>query len=103
MLRPLRCCWHYAFRVAPELPACFIRPRRSISTRPTRPLVGFLILAVFGLVVKSFVRIAGGVLVFCFLVFPAGCGIHLSRRISNRPLIGWILRAYRRFVGFVFF
>src|SRR5437867_13115149 len=48
----------------------------------------FLFYAVFGLVVTSFVRIAGVLLVFSYLIVPAVCGINLARRISNRLLIG---------------
>src|SRR6266516_6424067 len=85
MLRPLRCCRHYAFHVAPELPACFIRPGQSVRWWD------FLFYAVFGLVVTSFVRIAGVLLVFSYLIVPAVCGINLARRISHRLLIGWIV------------
>jgi zinc/manganese transport system permease protein len=51
----------------------------------------FLFYAVFGLVVTSFVRIAGVLLVFSYLIVPAVCGINLARRISHRLLIGWMI------------
>ena len=51
----------------------------------------FLFYAVFGLVVTSFVRIAGVLLVFSYLIVPAVCGINLATRISRRLLIGWII------------
>jgi len=51
----------------------------------------FLFYAVFGLVVTSFVRIAGVLLVFSYLIVPAVCGITLAHRIGNRLLIGWII------------
>jgi zinc/manganese transport system permease protein len=51
----------------------------------------FLFYAVFGLVVTSFVRIAGVLLVFSYLIVPAVCGINLASRIGNRLLIGWII------------
>ena len=51
----------------------------------------FLFYAVFGLVVTSFVRIAGVLLVFSYLIVPAVCGISLADRIGNRLLIGWII------------
>ena len=47
--------------------------------------------AVFGLVVTSFVRIAGVLLVFSYLIVPAVCGINLAQRIANRLLIGWFI------------
>src|SRR5438093_2767435 len=51
----------------------------------------FLFYAVFGLVVTSFVRLAGVLLVFSYLIVPAVCGINLARRISHRLLIGWMI------------
>ena len=51
----------------------------------------FLFYAAFGLVVTSFVRIAGVLLVFSYLIVPAVCGINLASRIGNRLLIGWII------------
>jgi zinc/manganese transport system permease protein len=51
----------------------------------------FLFYVVFGLVVTSFVRIAGVLLVFSYLIVPAVCGINLASRIGNRLLIGWII------------
>ena len=51
----------------------------------------FLFYAVFGLVVTSFVRIAGVLLVFSYLIVPAVCGINLARGISRRLLVGWIV------------
>src|ERR1700704_4680902 len=51
----------------------------------------FLFYAVFGLVVTSFVRIAGVLLVFSYLIVPAVCGINLAQRIGIRLLIGWII------------
>src|SRR5260370_565280 len=51
----------------------------------------FLFYAVFGLVVTSFVRIAGVLLVFSYLIVPAVCGINLAQRIGNRLFIGWII------------
>ncbi len=51
----------------------------------------FVFYAVFGLVVTSFVRIAGVLLVFSYLIVPAVCGINLARRITIRLLIGWFI------------
>src|SRR6058998_1057490 len=51
----------------------------------------FFFYAVFGLVVTSFVRIAGVLLVFSYLIVPAVCGISLARRTANRLLIGWFI------------
>jgi zinc/manganese transport system permease protein len=51
----------------------------------------FLFYAVFGLVVTSFVRIAGVLLIFSYLIVPAVCGINLAVRLGNRLLIGWFI------------
>ena len=51
----------------------------------------FLFYAAFGLVVTSFVRIAGVLLVFSYLIVPAVCGINLARKLGPRLLIGWII------------
>ena len=62
----------------------------------------FLFYIVFGLVVTSFVRIAGVLLVFSYLIVPAVCGINLARRISNRLLIGWIVALIGGVAGLFF-
>jgi zinc/manganese transport system permease protein len=51
----------------------------------------FLFYATFGLVVTVFVRVAGVLLVFSYLIVPAVCGVTLARRISIRLLIGWMV------------
>lgn len=51
----------------------------------------FFFYAVFGLVVTSFVRIAGVLLVFSYLIVPAVCGINLAGTLGKRLLIGWII------------
>ncbi len=51
----------------------------------------FLFYAAFGLVVTSFVRIAGVLLIFSYLIVPAVCGINLARSLRNRLLLGWLV------------
>jgi zinc/manganese transport system permease protein len=51
----------------------------------------FLFYASFGLVVTSFVRIAGVLLVFTYLIVPAVCGINLASTFRKRLLAGWII------------
>jgi len=51
----------------------------------------FFFYAFFGLVVTSFVGIAGVLLVFSYLIVPAVCGINLAQRTANRLLIGWFI------------
>jgi len=59
--------------------------RQGMSVR----LWDFIFYATFGLVVTSFVRIAGVYLVFSYLIVPAVCGALLSARTSMRLAIGW--------------
>jgi zinc/manganese transport system permease protein len=59
--------------------------RRGVNVR----LWDFLFYATFGLVVTSFVRIAGVYLVFSYLIVPAVCGALLSSRAAVRLAIGW--------------
>jgi zinc/manganese transport system permease protein len=49
----------------------------------------FLFYATFGVVVTVFVRIAGVLLVFSYLIAPAVCAVSLARSIPVRLLIGW--------------
>jgi zinc/manganese transport system permease protein len=49
----------------------------------------FLFYATFGVVVTVFVRIAGVLLVFSYLIAPAVCAVSLARSIAVRLLIGW--------------
>ncbi len=51
----------------------------------------FLFYALFGLVVTIFVRVAGVLLVFSYLIVPAVCAITLARTIGWRLLIGWAI------------
>ena len=48
----------------------------------------FLFYATFGLVVTSFVRIVGVLLVFTYLIVPAVCGVLLARTFAKRLFIG---------------
>jgi zinc/manganese transport system permease protein len=50
-------------------------------------------------VVTIFVRIAGVLLVFSYLIVPAVCGISLATRIGNRLLIGWMIALLGGIVG----
>ena len=61
--------------------------RQGMSVR----LWDFLFYATFGLVVTSFVRIAGVYLVFSYLIVPAVCGALMSPRTAVRLTIGWVV------------
>jgi zinc/manganese transport system permease protein len=62
----------------------------------------FLFYALFGLVVTSFVRIAGVLLVFSYLIVPAVCGINLSGTIGKRLIIGWLIALIGGIAGLIF-
>ena len=51
----------------------------------------FLFYATFGIVVTIFVRVAGVLLVFSYLIVPAVCAVTLARSIAPRLLIGWLI------------
>jgi len=49
----------------------------------------FLFYATFGVVVTSSVKMAGVLLVFCFLIVPAACAMMFFRSVRARLLAGW--------------
>src|SRR6185436_1667980 len=51
----------------------------------------FLFYALFGFVVTSFVRIAGVLLIFSYLIVPAVCAVLVARRMGIRLIIGCII------------
>jgi zinc/manganese transport system permease protein len=59
----------------------------------------FLFYATFGVVVMSFVQIAGVYLVFSYLIVPAVCGALLSATIRWRLIIGWSVALIAGVVG----
>lgn len=78
-----------------------------ISTRPEeayrRKLAvrrwDFLFYFTFGVVVTSSVRIAGVLLVFCFLIVPAVAAMLLVKSFSARLAAGWLFGAVASFLG----
>ena len=51
----------------------------------------FLFYSTFGIVVTIFVRVAGVLLVFSYLIVPAVCGVALVRSVPARLLVGWVI------------
>ncbi len=49
----------------------------------------FLFYAAFAVVVVSFVRLAGVLLTFAYLIVPAVCGVMLAKQWSGRLFVGW--------------
>ncbi|MDQ3209055.1 MAG: metal ABC transporter permease [Gemmatimonadota bacterium] len=59
----------------------------------------FLFYAAFALVVVSFVRVAGVLLTFAYLIVPAVCGVMLAHRWMRRLAIGWGIAASASLLG----
>jgi zinc/manganese transport system permease protein len=59
----------------------------------------FLFYAAFALVVVSFVRVAGVLLTFAYLIVPAVCGVMLARQWLGRLLAGWGVAAAASLIG----
>jgi zinc/manganese transport system permease protein len=59
----------------------------------------FLFYAAFALVVVSFVRVAGVLLTFAYLIVPAVCAVMLAERWMTRLAVGWGVAATASLVG----
>lgn len=59
----------------------------------------FLFYAAFSLVVVSFVRIAGVLLTFAYLIVPAVCAVMLAKRWMSRLIVGWGIAAIASLAG----
>ena len=62
-------------------------------------LCDFLFYAAFALVVVSFVRLAGVLLTFAYLIVPAVCAVMLARGWRARLMIGWAIAAAASLLG----
>ena len=59
----------------------------------------FLFYAAFAMVVVSFVRVAGVLLTFAYLIVPAVCAVTLAQRWLARLAVGWGIGAASSLVG----
>ena len=59
----------------------------------------FLFYAAFALVVVSFVRVAGVLLTFAYLIVPAVCGVMLAQQWTRRLTVGWGIAATASLLG----
>jgi zinc/manganese transport system permease protein len=59
----------------------------------------FLFYAAFALVVVSFVRIAGVLLTFAYLIVPAVCAVMLASSWKSRLIVGGVISAIASFSG----
>lgn len=64
-------------------------PDKAAASGMRVRLWDFLFYAAFALVVVSFVRIAGVLLTFAYLIVPAVCGTMLAQQWGKRLAIGW--------------
>jgi zinc/manganese transport system permease protein len=59
----------------------------------------FLFYASFAIVVVSFVRIAGVLLTFAYLIVPAVCGTMFSSGWARKLIVGWIVAVTASLIG----
>ena len=59
----------------------------------------FLFYAAFALIVVSFVRIAGVLLTFAYLIVPAVCGVTIAKTWTKRLIAGWIVAVTASLIG----
>jgi len=59
----------------------------------------FLFYAAFAIIVVSFVRVAGVLLTFAYLIVPAVCAVMLASSWKSRLIIGWVIAAIASLVG----
>jgi zinc/manganese transport system permease protein len=59
----------------------------------------FLFYAAFAVMVVSFVRIAGVLLTFAYLIVPAVCAAMLAAEWKRRLIIGWVIAVLASLIG----
>jgi zinc/manganese transport system permease protein len=74
-------------------------PMKAFSEGVRVRLWDFLFYAAFALVVVSFVRVAGVLLIFAYLIVPAVCAVTLAKTWGTRLLVGWGVGAAASLLG----
>jgi zinc/manganese transport system permease protein len=74
-------------------------PAKAFASGLSVRLWDFLFYAAFALVVVSFVRLAGVLLTFAYLIVPAVCGTMLAQQWGKRLAIGWVVAVVASLVG----
>ena len=59
----------------------------------------FLFYAAFAIVVVSFVRVAGVLLTFAYLIVPAVCAVMLAKSWKSRLIVGWLVATAASLIG----
>ena len=74
-------------------------PKQAFAQGVKVRLWDFLFYAAFALVVVSFVRVAGVLLTFAYLIVPAVCGVTLAASWSRRLAVGWVVAVLASVIG----
>jgi zinc/manganese transport system permease protein len=74
-------------------------PEEAFASGMRVRLWDFMFYAAFAVVVVSFVRVAGVLLTFAYLIVPAVCAVSLRSGWMNRMVIGWIVATSASLVG----
>ncbi|MDD5676991.1 MAG: metal ABC transporter permease [Kiritimatiellae bacterium] len=88
---------HVVFR-RPFLLLSF-NPDRGRSERLRLWFWDFLFYALFGVVVTSFVRMGGVLLVFSFLIIPAVCANIFAKSLRTQLALGWLVATLSSVAG----
>ena len=74
-------------------------PQQAFAQGMRVRLWDFLFYAAFAVVVVSFVRVAGVLLTFAYLIVPAVCAVTLTQRWLPRLVVGWVVAAISSLLG----
>jgi zinc/manganese transport system permease protein len=85
--------FHRRFALISDVPSAAYAQRINVR------LWDFLFYAAFAVIVVSFVRVAGVLLTFAYLIVPAVCAVMLTDGWRRRLLIGWGITASTSIVG----
>lgn len=88
---------HVIFRK--QFLAISFEPDRAVAEGISVRWWDFLFYVLFGVVVTSFVRIGGVLLVFSYLIVPAVCANFLANKLSSLLVIGWITATVCSMIG----
>jgi len=61
----------------------------------------FLFYAAFAIIVVSFVRVAGVLLTFAYLIVPAVCAVMLAETWKSRLIVGWVIAGVASVSGLI--
>lgn len=74
-------------------------PREAFARGMRVRLWDFLFYAAFAIIVVSFVRLAGVLLTFAYLIVPAVCAVTLTTGWLQRLVVGWVVAAVASLLG----